>query len=101
EHMSRALPVARARAATVALEGLAGAVTPEGRYKPDPAKGTQSGKVKATLGALSATARVRVFAPLPWSEDFESGKVPAGWVGAGRFTIAEGEGGQTLHQAAA
>ena len=95
----RALPAAAAKGATFALEGLAGAVTPEGRYKPDPAKGTQSGKVKATLGTLSATARVRVFAPLPWSEDFESGKVPAGWVGAGRFTIGEGEGGKTLHKA--
>ncbi len=42
---------------------------------------------------------MRVFASLPWSEDFESGKVPAGWVGAGRFTIAEGEGGKTLHKA--
>ena len=94
-----ALPAAAANGATFSLEGLGGAVTPEGRYKAEPAKGTQSGKVKATLGALSATARVRVFAPLPWSEDFESGKVPAGWVGAGRFTIAEGEGGKTLHKA--
>ncbi len=94
-----ALPATAAKGATFTLEGLAGAINPEGRFKADPAKGTQSGKVKATLGTLSATARVRVFAPLPWSEAFESGKVPAGWVGAGRFTIAEGEGGKTLHKA--
>jgi hypothetical protein len=99
DEKGRALPAAAAKGASFSLEGLAGAVSAEGRYRPDPAKGTQFGKVKATLGALSATARLRVFGPLPWSEDFESGKIPAGWVGAGRFAIAEGEGAKTLHKA--
>jgi outer membrane protein assembly factor BamB len=81
------------------LEGLAGTLTPDGRFKPDPTKGNQAGEVKAVSGTLTATARVRAFAPLPWSFDFESGKVPAEWVGAGRLTIAEGEGGKTLHKA--
>jgi outer membrane protein assembly factor BamB len=95
----RALPATSAKGATFSLEGLAGTITPEGRFKADPAKGNQGGKVKATLGALSATARVRAFAPLPWSEDFEGGKVPGFWVGAGRLAIAEGDGGKTLHKA--
>lgn len=95
----RALPAAAAAGASYSLEGLAGTVTPEGRFKPDAAKGTQAGKVKATLGSLSATSRVRVFGPLPWSEDFEGGKVPAWWIGAGRFTIADGTEGKTLHKA--
>ena len=44
---------------------------------------------------------MRVFGPLPWSEDFEGGKVPAWWIGAGRFTIADGADGKTLHKIAA
>ena len=99
DEKGRSRPAGAAKGATFALEGLAGTVTPEGRFRPDPAAGTHSGRVKATLGGLSAAARVRVFAPLPWSEDFEAGKVPAHWVGAGRFTIAQGEGGKTLHKA--
>ena len=61
----------------------------------------QSGKVKATAGGLSATSRVRVYGPLPWSEDFEGGKVPGHWTGAGRLTIGEVEGSKTLHKAPA
>ena len=99
DEKGRALPAAAAAGASFSLEGLVGTVTPEGRFKPDAAKGTQAGKVKATLGGSSAAARVRVFGPLPWSEDFEGGKVPAWWIGAGRFTIAEGADGKTLHKA--
>ncbi len=95
----RAVAPPPASAIAWSLEGLGGTITPEGRLKADTSKGNQGGKVKATAGALSATARVRAFAALPWSFDFESGKVPAEWVGAGRLTIAEGEGGKTLHKA--
>lgn len=99
DDQGRALPAAAVRDVTWTLEGLSGALSPAGRFEPDPAKGTQAGRVKAALGGLTASSRVRVFGPLPWSEDFESGKVPAHWVGAGRFTVAEGEGGRTLHKA--
>jgi outer membrane protein assembly factor BamB len=94
-------PVAAPAAAAVAwsLEGLAGTISPDGRLKADASKGNQGGKVKATAGELNGTGRVRVFGPLPWSFDFEGGKVPGEWVGAGRLTIAEGEGGKTLHKA--
>jgi hypothetical protein len=84
---------------TWSLEGLAGTVSPDGKFQPDGSKGNQGGKVKATAGSLSAGARVRAFAALPWSFDFEGGKVPGEWVGAGRLTIAEAEGGKTLHKA--
>ncbi len=36
----------------------------------------QAGKVVAKAGAVEGSARVRVFGALPWSEDFEGGKVP-------------------------
>jgi len=94
-------PLAAPAASAIAwsLEGLAGTITPDGHLKVDASKGNQGGKVKATVGELSGTARVRAYAALPWSFDFEGGKVPAEWVGAGRLTIADGEGGKTLHKA--
>ena len=84
---------------TWSLDGLAGTVSAEGRFQPDTSKGNQGGKVKAAAGGLEAASRVRAYAPLPWSFDFEGGKVPAEWVSAGRLTIADGEGGKTLHKA--
>ena len=97
----RPLPASATQGVTWSLDGLAGTVSPEGRFRADPAKGTRGGRVKATLGGLTGVARVRAYAPLPWTEDFESGKVPAHWLGAGRLTIAEGEAGKTLHKAPA
>lgn len=85
--------------AAFALEGLAGTVSPDGRFRPDPAAGNQAGKVKLTLAGKEAVARVRVFQPLPWSEDFEGGKVPGYFLGAGRFTIADLDGSKVLHKA--
>ena len=85
--------------ATFALDGLVGSLTPDGRFRPDPAAGNQGGKVKATAGGKQAASRVRVFQPLPWREDFESGKVPAWFLGAGRFAIADLEGSKVLHKA--
>jgi outer membrane protein assembly factor BamB len=85
--------------AAFALEGLSGTVSAEGRFRPDPAAGNQAGKVKVTLAGKDAVARVRVFQPLPWSEDFEAGKVPGYFLGAGRFTIADIEGSKVLHKA--
>ena len=94
-------PVAAPPAASItwSLEGLTGTVSPDGRFQPDTSKGNQGGRVKAAAGGLEAAARVRAYAPLPWSFDFEGGKVPAEWVSAGRLAIADGEGGKTLHKA--
>ncbi len=85
--------------ATFALEGLKGTVAPDGRFRPDPAAGNQAGKIKVTVAGKEAASRVRVFQPLPWSEDFEGGRVPAYFLGAGRFTIADLEGSKVLHKA--
>ena len=97
DEKGRAVAAPAASSIVWSLDGLLGTITPDGRLKADSSKGNQGGKVKATVGALSATGRVRAFAALPWSFDFETGKVPAEWVGAGRLTVAEGEGGKTLH----
>jgi len=85
--------------ALFALEGLQGTVTADGRFRPDPAAGNQAGKVKVTVAGKEAPARVRVFEPLPFSEDFEGGKVPAYFLGAGRFSIADLDGSKVLHKA--
>ncbi len=82
------------------LEGLAGSFDAAGRFTPDPAKGTQVGKVTAKVGGLTGSARVRVWADLPMTEDFEKLAVkgrPSYLLGAGpRFEVAELEGGKVL-----
>ena len=60
----------------------------------------QAGMVKATVGNLSGAASVRVFPPLPWSENFESmapNSVPATWVNATlKFAVREMNGAKVL-----
>jgi outer membrane protein assembly factor BamB len=70
-------------AAQWSVDQLSGAVDAKGVYTA--AKGSSAGFVKAAVGALSGTARVRVVEPLPWTFDFESAAAeapPAWWVGA-------------------
>ena len=61
---------------------------------------TQAGLVKATLGNLSGTASVRVFPPLPWSENFDSmavNSVPPSWVNAAlKFIVRDLNGNKVL-----
>ena len=53
--------------------------------------------MKAAVGELSATTQVRLFGPLPWTFDFESGAAPRWWIGAGpRFKVTEAGGGKRL-----
>lgn len=63
-------------------------------------KAAQAGTVTATYKNLKATARVRVIAPAPWSEDFElteDGKVPAYFVGhANKFSVQTKDGNKVL-----
>jgi hypothetical protein len=88
----------RKETAAWAVEGLAGAIDAGGRLT-TPAGATTAGKVKATVGELSATTQVRTFAPLPWTLDFEQGAVPRHWIGAGpRFKVTEHAGGKRLHK---
>lgn len=93
--------VVSAPAAEWSLEGLAG--TLEGTtFKADAAKRFGVGAVVAKAGELQAKARVRVIAPLPWSEDFEGftdGQSPPTWIGAGRkFVVGTKDGGKVLVQ---
>ena len=85
--------------ASFTLEGLKGAF--DGLvFTPAPDAGPQAGVVKATLGALAASARVRVIPPLPWSFDFEgsTGEAPPSfWVNsAGKFFVREHGGSRAL-----
>lgn len=59
------------------VEQLGGAIDATGRYKA-PATGT-AGYVKATVGAVSGQARVRVVPALPWSMDFEGMTAAPTW----------------------
>ena len=60
----------KAGAATWALDQLGGKVGADGIYVA-PATAT-AGFVKATVGGVTGTARVRVIPPLPWTFDFEA-----------------------------
>ena len=71
-------------AAQWTVEQLTGAVDAKGTYSAA-AAGSTAGVIKATVGALSGTARVRVIEPLPWAWDFESAAAeapPTWWTGA-------------------
>ena len=61
---------------------------------------TQAGLVKAQVGNLSGSASVRVFPPLPWSENFDSmavNSVPPTWVNATlKFVVRELNGNKVL-----
>jgi outer membrane protein assembly factor BamB len=79
------------------LDGLAGGISADGKLTSPPA--TTAGKVKAKVGELAASAQVRLFGPLPWSFDFDDGKIPRHWIGAGRrFDVVERGGSQRLHK---
>jgi outer membrane protein assembly factor BamB len=89
----------KAPAATFALAGLTGTVDANGVFVGATTPVLQAGKVVAKAGTLEGSARVRVFGPLPWSEDFEGNKVPGHWVGAGRLAIGDSPEGKILAKA--
>ena len=85
-----------ARDATWSLEDLAGgSISPQGALSTDARAANQAGTVTATVGALSAAAQVRVYAPLPWSENFESGRPPY-WIGGGGSLAVVDQGGNQM-----
>lgn len=71
-----------ARAAAWTLQDLRGRVAPDGSFSTEATSGSQTGKVVATVGELTAAARVRLVEPLPWAESFETGRPPH-WLGGG------------------
>jgi hypothetical protein len=82
----------------LSLDGLTGEISADGKLTTPPAA-TTVGKVKASLGELSATTQARFFGPLPWTFDFEQGPVPRWWIGAGpRFKVTDQGGSKRLHK---
>ena len=73
-----------APAAQWSVDQLTGAVDAKGVYTAA-AQGSSAGFVRATVGGVTGTARVRVIQPLPWSFDFDNPATeapPAWWTGA-------------------
>lgn len=74
-----------------------GQISKEGIYQAPKEVGHDTALVLCELGKLSATARVRIVPPLPWTFDFEDGAedVPLTWVGGRvRYVLrADGDGG--------
>ena len=78
------------------LDGLTGAqLSADGMLSTDAGGGNRSGKVTAAAGGLTASAQVRVFGPLPWTENFDSGRPPY-WIGGGGNLRGVEEGGERL-----
>jgi len=91
-------PVASAGTATWTLENLKGTIA-DGKFTADKATAGQAGLVKATVGSLSGTARIRVIPDLPWTFDFEDGRTvpPPEWVNAtGKFAVRDLDGSKVL-----
>ncbi len=55
-----------------APEGLKGTAAPDGTFTADAAAGSQGGALKATVGALSGTARIRVALTGKFEENFDA-----------------------------
>ena len=74
------------------LEQLGGTIGPDGVYRATTGS-AQAGTVKATIGELTGTGRVRVIPPLPNSYDFEDAKgeaPPRHWIHANtRYTVRD------------
>jgi hypothetical protein len=82
------------------LEQLKGDIKSDGTFVAASDNLCQAGQVKASVEKLSGVARVRVIAPLPWNENFDSiaGKnPPAHWINAtGKFEVREVGGNKVL-----
>jgi outer membrane protein assembly factor BamB len=92
----------REEAATWSVENLKGEFKADGTFTAAASDTPQGGRVKATIGNLSAIGRVRIIPSFPWSEDFSSidvDKAPTHWVntdGPGKYTVRELEGNKVL-----
>ena len=80
------------------LENLKGTIA-GGTFTADPSAGAQAGLAKATVGAVSGVARIRVIPDLPWAYDFESDSAvpPVHWANAtGKFAVRPLDGSKVL-----
>ena len=86
-------------AATWSLDQLKGTIE-NGHFAVSSDAISQAGLVKATVGGISGTASVRVFPPLPWSENFDSFAVntlPPAWVNTAlKFSVSDQNGNKVL-----
>ena len=86
-------------AATWSLEQLKGTIE-NGHFTVASDAIAQAGLVKATVGAVSGTASVRVFPPLPWSETFDAyaaNALPPTWVNTTmKFGVRDQNGNKVL-----
>jgi hypothetical protein len=87
------------RRASGALDQLKGELR-DGQFTPSTDGGVQAGSIKATVGSIVGTARVRVFPAPPMSEDFESiaaDGFPRGWVNVeGKYLVRDLEGNKVF-----
>ena len=82
-------------------EGLTGArLRVNGEFQSSPQSNNQAGLVVATAGDVSAAARVRIFSPLPWTENFENGRPPHWIGGGGSLAAVELDGDQVFRKGA-
>ena len=90
-----------ARDAAWSVDGLAGAgISGDGVLATDARAANQAGTVTAAVGGLSASAQVRAFAPLPWSENFENGRPPYWIGGGGSLAVVDLDGDQVFRKGA-
>jgi len=86
-------------AATWSLDQLKGTIS-GGQFVAGNDVVAQAGLVKATVGGITGAAGVRVFPPLPWSENFDGfavNTIPPAWVNSTpKFTVREVAGNKVL-----
>lgn len=87
------------KVASWTLDNLKGTVA-DGQFVAASDAIAQAGFVKATVGGVSGSASVRVFPPLPWSENFDAlavNTIPPTWVNTTlKFTVRELNGNKVL-----
>ena len=85
--------------ATWSLDQLKGTIA-NGELNVAPDAIAQAGLVKATVGGITGAAGVRVFPPLPWSENFDAlavNTIPSTWVNSTlKFTVREVNGNKVF-----
>lgn len=85
--------------ATWALDQVKGTVS-NGQFTAAADAIAQAGSVKATVGGITGSASVRIFPPLPWSENFDAmavASLPPTWVNTTmKFAVRDMNGNKVL-----
>ncbi|MCA1601742.1 MAG: hypothetical protein LC776_08930, partial [Acidobacteria bacterium] len=95
----RGLFIREESGASWSLDNLKGSIA-SGQFSVAADPVAQAGLVKATVDGITGTAGVRVFPPLPWSENFDAhaiNTIPPTWVNSTlKFTVREVNGNKVL-----